>query len=128
MLPTIISTVTNAIKEYKLRNIEYEAKRLELYEIPRRNAIYEYIEQVGTVCSTYHNSRDVGSYTSAYSKAYSIVDQETQKVMETLNSLVLERYGKKTSERRDDELRLISSMEEYKVVLDALRKYIKPEE
>lgn len=82
----LFTVLTQLIIEWRRRVQEKRQKYLELYYIPKRNAIIDYMSKLGAVAGrSYNNEAAIYAYQAAFHHACLFVKPTTKKMMEDIN-------------------------------------------
>lgn len=97
-LPLLCTVLTQLIIEWRRRVHEKRQKYLELYYIPKRNAIIDYMSKLGAVAGrSYNNESAIYAYQAAFHHACLFVNPATKRLMEQINRQFEELCDKKTT-------------------------------
>lgn len=128
ILPTIVQTIVNVVEKGQSQKHEETLKRIELYEIPKRENLLKYLDLLGSVCAAFSKPEMLSEYSAAYAKASVLVEETTLNFMGIIDKMVTERYNyqKKLPEREYDKGILNTS--DYHTLREHIRNEISSKE
>lgn len=88
ILPNLVLVFMERWKQHSQQKHEIRMKQIELYEVPRQNAINGYMECLGLLMADFYHPDDLLKYFAAYEKAALYVSKETRELMLYANCLV----------------------------------------
>ena len=97
VLPTIVSSIVGMFEKKNTQEHELQLRKMEFYEKPKAEAVFNYLENLGKVTSNARDYDFIRDYTAAYVKASALVDTEVYVEMNRMHQLIMEWYRSKES-------------------------------
>jgi hypothetical protein len=93
VIPNLVIILIERWKQHSQQKHELHMKQLELYNIPKRDAILCYMKSLGKVLSnSVHTGEIVDDFFSYHEQAMLFVSDETRELMKELKALVANRW------------------------------------